>query len=224
VSGTARITELAVELGSGPRWAMVRTHFGIGAFGVNAYVADEPGIAVIGEHDELGKLAAQHEELYFVADGHAKFTVDGDEIDAPAGTFVFVRDPAAKRGAVATEAGTTVVIAGGKPGEAFAPSAWERSAPAFVHFGARDYDKAIAEFERLRAETPDDAGVLYNLACAESLGGKKTDAVEHLSHAVEIDPDFRRLAEKDSDFDSIRAEPEFLSLVAGEPGTGSSRA
>jgi tetratricopeptide (TPR) repeat protein len=224
VSGTARITELAVELGSGPRWAMVRTHFGIGAFGVNAYVADEAGVAVIGEHDELGKMAAQHEELYFVADGHAKFTVDGDEIDAPAGTFVFVRDPAAKRGAVATEAGTTVVIAGGKPGEAFAPSAWERSAPALVHFAARDYDKAIAELERLRAEAPDDAGVLYNLACAESMGGKKADAVEHLSQAVELDPDFRRLAEKDSDFDSIRAEPEFLSVVAGEPGTGSFRA
>jgi tetratricopeptide (TPR) repeat protein len=224
VSGTARITDLAVQLGSGPRWAMVRTHFGIGAFGVNAYVADEPGVAVIGEHDELGNLAGQHEELYFVASGHAKFTVDGDEIDAPAGTFVFVRDPTAKRGAIATEAGTAVVIAGGKPGEAFTPSAWERSAPALNYLATQDYDKAIEEFERLRAEAPDDAGLLYNLACAESLAGRTADAVEHLSGAVELDPDFRRLAEKDSDFDPIRAEPEFASVVAGEPETSSSGA
>ena len=222
MSGTARITEIAVELGSGPRWAMVRTHFGIGAFGVNAYVADEPGIAVIGEHDELGKLAAQHEELYFVADGHAKFTVDGDEIDAPAGTFVFVRDPAAKRGAVATEAGTTVVIVGAKPGEAFTPSGWERSAPALTYFATHEYDKAIEEFGRLRAETPDDAGLLYNLACAESLAGRTADSLEHLRRAVELDPDFRKLAEKDSDFDAVRAEPEFASAIAREANAGGS--
>jgi tetratricopeptide (TPR) repeat protein len=223
VSGTARITDLAVDLGSGPRWAMTRTHFGIEAFGVNAYVADEPGVAVIGEHDELGASAGRHEELYFVADGHATFTVDGDEIDAPAGTFVFVRDPAAKRGAIATEPGTAVVIVGGKVGEAFSPSAWERSAPALVHFAARDYDRAIEELERLRAETPDDAGVLYNLACAESLGGRTAEAVEHLGRAFELEPDYRRLAEKDSDFDAIRAEPAFASAVAGKPDTGSLR-
>jgi len=224
VSGTAKITDLAIQISSGPRWAMVRTHFGIGAFGVNAYVADEPGVAVIGEHDELGNSAGQHEELYFVASGHATFTVDGDEIDAPAGTFVFVRDPAAKRGAIAKEAGTAVVIAGGKPGEAFTPSAWERSAPALNYFATRDYDKAIEEFERLRAEAPDDPGLLYNLACAESLAGRAADAVEHLSRALELDPDFRRLAEKDSDFDPIRAKPEFASAVAGESDTGSSGA
>ena len=224
MSGTAAIDELAIQLGSGPRWAMVRAHFGIEAFGVNAYVADEPGVAVIGEHDELGASSGQHEELYFVASGHATFTIDGEEIDAAAGTFVFVRDPAAKRGAIATEAGTTVVIAGGKPGEAFTPSAWERSAPALNYFATQDYDKAIEEFERLRAEAPDDPGLLYNLACAESLSGRTADAVGHLSRAVELDPDFRLLAEKDSDFDSIRAEPEFASVVAGEPDTDGSGA
>jgi tetratricopeptide (TPR) repeat protein len=224
VSGTAKITDLAVQVSSGPRWAMVRTHFGIGAFGVNAYVADEAGVAVIGEHDELGNSGTLHEELYFVASGHATFTVNGDEIDAPAGTFVFVRDPAAKRGAIATEAGTAVVIAGGRPGEAFTPSAWERSAPALHYFATQDYDKAIEEFERLRADAPDDPGLLYNLACAESLGGRTADAVEHLSRAVELDRDFRQLAEKDSDFDPIRTKPEFASAVAGEPDTRSSGA
>lgn len=222
MSGTVRLSDLALQIGNGPRWAMVRTHFGIQAFGINAYVADEAGGEVIGEHDELGKRAGRHEELYFVADGHATFTVNGDEIDAPAGTFVFVRDPAAKRAAIAKEAGTAVLIAGGKPGEAFTPSPWERNAPALAHFGTGDYGKAVEEFERLHAETPGDAAVLYNLACAESLSGKRQEALGHLKRSIELDPDFRELAEKDSDFDAIRDDPDFASAVAGQPDAAGS--
>jgi tetratricopeptide (TPR) repeat protein len=222
MSGTARLSDLALQIGNGPRWAMVRTHFGIQAFGINAYVANEAGETVIGEHDELGKRAGRHEELYFVADGHATFTVNGDEIDAPAGTFVFVRDPAAKRSAIAKEVGTAVLIAGGKPGEAFTPSPWERNAPALAHWGTGDYEKAVEAFERLLAETPDDAAVLYNLACAESLTGKRRDALDHLKRSVELDPDFRELAEKDSDFDAIRDDEQFVSAVAGQPDSGGS--
>ena len=217
MSGTARLSDLATQIGQGPRWAMVRTHFGISAFGVNAYVADEAGGTLISEHDEVGKQAGRHEELYFVGSGHATFTVDGDEIDAPAGTFVFVRDPGVKRKAVAREDGTAVVIAGGRPGEAFTPSPWERNAPALYHFGTREYDKAIEILEGLREETPDDGGVLYNLACAESLSGKREQAIDHLRHAIEVDHTFRELAEKDSDFDPIRDDPGFASAIAGKP-------
>jgi tetratricopeptide (TPR) repeat protein len=222
VSGTANISDLALQIGTGARSAMVRTHFGIAAFGVNAYVADEAGQRLVGEHDEMGTSAGQHEELYFVGSGHATFTVNGDEIDAPAGTFVFVRDPAAKRSAVSKEHGTIVVVAGGKPGEAFTPSPWERSAPALTHFATREYDKAIEALESLLAEIPDDAAVLYNLACAESLTGRRDQALEHLQRAIELDSDFRDNAEKDPDFDAIRDDPEFASAVARKAGAGSS--
>jgi tetratricopeptide (TPR) repeat protein len=221
VSGTARIDDLALQIGSGAKTAFVRTHFGISAFGVNAFVADEPG-KLVGEHDELGKQAGNHEELYFVNAGHAVFTVNGDEVDAPAGTFVFVRDPAAKRSAVGKEGGTTVVVAGGKPGEAFTPSPWERNAPALAHFGTGEYDKAVEALEQLLAETPEDAGVLYNLACAESLTGERQEALSHLKRATELDPDFRAMAKKDSDFDAIRDDPEFSSAVAGQPNAAGS--
>ena len=157
MSGSAHLSDLALQIGTS-RWAMVRTHFGIQSFGINAYIADEAGGRLVGEHDELGTGAGEHEELYFIANGHATFTVNGDEIDAPSGTFVFVRDPAAKRSAVAKEAGTTVVIVGGKPGKAFTPSPWERNAPALAHFGTKEYDKAAEAFEELLEETPDDAG------------------------------------------------------------------
>ncbi len=223
MSGSAHLSDLTLQIGSS-RWAMVRTHFGIQAFGVNAYVVDEAGGRLVGEHDELGTQAGGHEELYFVANGHATFTVDGDEIDAPAGTFVFVRDPAAKRSAIAKEAGTAVVIVGGKPGVAFTPSRWERNAPALAYFGSKEYDKAIEVFEQLLVETPDDSGVLYNLACAESLAGRKQEALGHLKGAVQLDPDFRELAGKDTDLDPIREEPEFASAIAGKPDAGASSA
>ena len=222
MSGSAHVSELAVQLGSGQRWAMIRTHFGIQSFGVNAYMADEPGMTIVGEDDELGEGSGGHEELYFVSSGRATFTVNGDEIDAPVGTFVFVRDLAAKRMAVAEEAGTTIVIAGGKPGEAFTPSTWERNAPALTHFATGEYDKAIEEFERLLAETPDDPRVLYNYGCALSLSGKTKDAIANLKRALELDPDFAELAAKDSDFDPIRNDPEFPSPVAGKADSGSS--
>src|SRR5204862_5647129 len=100
---------------------------GIRAFGTNAYTASEPGVDVVEPHDEAPDQGESpddaHEELYFVARGHAKFTIDGEEIDAPAGTYLFVPDPRSHRQAVAAEAGTTVLSFGAPP--TFEPSAWE---------------------------------------------------------------------------------------------------
>jgi hypothetical protein len=54
---------------------------------------------------------------------------------------------------------------------------------------------------------------LYNLACAESLGGHPDDAVRHLGMAIERWDGARELARNDSDFDPIREEPGFEELV-----------
>ena len=103
-------------------WKPVRHHLGVEAFGVNAWVARAEGDRVIEEHEE----DSGHQELYFVARGHATFTIGGRSVDAPAGTFVFVRDPGLRRSAVADAAGTTVVALGGWAGRAFEVSDWER--------------------------------------------------------------------------------------------------
>jgi hypothetical protein len=116
-----------------PDWHPLRMHFGIRSFGANAYTAREAGGRLTEPHSETKDSGTRHEELFFVATGHATFTVDGDEVDAPAGTFVYVRDPGVVRSAVAREAGTTVVGLGGTPGEAFEISPWERK-----------YDRAAA--------------------------------------------------------------------------------
>jgi hypothetical protein len=126
---SAHISEIAPYRPSEPgeaEWKAVRRHFGIGAFGTTAYVARAPGEYVVPEHTEVEESGTRHEELFFVATGHAAFRVDGDEIDAPAGTFVFVRDPAIPRAAVAHEAGTTVLAVGGEPGAPYSVSPWER--------------------------------------------------------------------------------------------------
>jgi hypothetical protein len=107
-----------------PPWKPVRHRLGIEAFGVNAFLGVDAGAEVIEEHDELGDDGGQ-EELYFVASGRATFTVDGDRVDAPAGTFVALRDPALKRVAVAEEPGTVVLAVGGVRGRGFTPSGWE---------------------------------------------------------------------------------------------------
>jgi quercetin dioxygenase-like cupin family protein len=107
----------------------VRRHLGIEAFGANARVAREAGEVLVMAHDERANGpfgTAGHEELYVVLRGRATFTVDGREVDAPAGTLVFVRDPGLERSAVAVEPDTAVLAVGGAPGVAYRVAAWEQ--------------------------------------------------------------------------------------------------
>jgi len=101
-------------------WRPVRHHLGVSAFGTNAYVAPAAGDLVIEPHDE-----DEFEELYVVVSGAARFTVDGEDIDAPAGTLVFVTPPS-ERVAYATAPDTIVFVAGAVPGRAFEVSGWEK--------------------------------------------------------------------------------------------------
>jgi tetratricopeptide (TPR) repeat protein len=187
-------------------WAPIRRHFDIQAFGVNAWRGAEAGASVVGEHDEstLG-----HEELYVVIEGRATFTVDGETIDAPTGTAVFVRDPATKRAAVAEEPGTTILTVGAKPGEAFTPSVWEENAEIVPLFEQEEYAEAKRRLLDAIERRGEAAGLLYNLACAESRLGEPEPAVAHLRQAVELDPRFAEYAQNDPDLEAIRGDAGF---------------
>ncbi len=114
---------------TGAEWLPVRHALGVSAFGINAWRAPRAGVQVIERHDEATEGEAQaHQEAYLVLEGAARFTVDGTDLDAPAGTFVFVEDPALERAAVATEDGTVVLSLGAEPGVAFGVSEWEQRA------------------------------------------------------------------------------------------------
>jgi tetratricopeptide (TPR) repeat protein len=187
-------------------WTPIRGHFGIEAFGVNSWTADSAGDVVVNEHEEAN---SGQEELYVVIEGRATFTLDGEEIDAPAGTIVFVNEPGTQRKAVAAEPSTTVLAVGAKPGEAYRPVGWEWSSEAFPFFASGEPERAYELLSAANEEHPDAASVLYNLACAEALIGKGDEALEHVRRAIELYPDFAKYAREDSDFDSIRDRPEF---------------
>ena len=211
----ARLDEIGGYAGEGqPAWHPIRAHFGIAAFGINSWVATAAGQSLIGEHDELGPSAGGHEELYVVTAGRATFTVDGEAIDAPAGTLVFVANPESRRGAVAEEEGTTVIVVGAKPGERFEVSPWERVAEALRFWTTEEWDKAIAILSAQAAEHPESGGPLYNLACAEARDGRREDTLAHLALAVELEPRFRELAQADADFESIRDDSRFPQATA----------
>ena len=116
----AHIDEIASK--QWPHWIPVRHHFSIETFGVNAYRRDA-GEGVVPEHDETDDGTP---ELYYVASGHATFTVAGEEVDAPAGTCVWVSDAGARRSAEAKVDDTLVLAIGAAaPGEAFKPDGWD---------------------------------------------------------------------------------------------------
>jgi tetratricopeptide (TPR) repeat protein len=207
VTRVARIDDLPL-INEGHAWRAVRQPLGINAFGVNAFTADED-TEVIEDHDETGGNAAGHEELYVVVRGHARFTVDGEDIDAPAGTLVFVDDPASRRGAHATADGTIVLVVGGRAGEVYAPSPWEVSSYAAYLATHGEPERALALAREVVEAHPDNPAAFYNAACTESLAGERDAALEHLARAVELEPKAVEWAAGDSDLDAIRDDPRF---------------
>jgi tetratricopeptide (TPR) repeat protein len=208
---SAHLTEIEALPGPGTlMWRPVRRRFDVRAFGVNAYTATDAGQDVVEDHTEASN---QHEELYAVVAGHATFTVAGEEIDAPTGTLVFIRDPEVRRAAQAVEPDTTVLAIGAKPGEAYLPSAWEFWFAAEPHRRAGEYDKAVATLADGLAEHPEHPALLYNLACAESLAGDTRSALSHLERAIALDASFAEYARTDEDFARIRDDAHFAELV-----------
>ena len=196
---------------TGLEWRPIRRQFGLRAFGMNAYSSSRVGGEVVEEHHEeyLG-----HEEVYVVVRGHATFHLDGEDVDARAGTVVVLRDPSVRRGATAVDADTIVLAVGGKPGEAFTPSAWESYFSAAPLAREGRYDDAVALMLADADAYPDHPGFLYNLACYEALANSREDALTHLARAVELNPRFVEFAAKDSDFESLRDDPRFDEVLA----------
>ena len=188
----------------------VRHHFGITSFGVNAWTAPEVGDRIINEHDESDPDS--DEELYLVVRGRAMFELDGDRVAAPTGTLIFA-PPGVKRTAFAEEPETTVIALGGTPGKAYEPDGWELWAPLNPLYQSGRYEEAADRGRELIDAHPEYLNLVYNVACCESLAGRKDDAIEHLRLAIDRNERVRELAAEDSDLDAIRDEPAFKELV-----------
>ena len=184
----------------------VREHLGIHAFGINAYKPSEEG-TLIGEHDEAG---SGQEELDIVLDGKATFEIDGETVDAPAGTFVYVRPEARRK---ATGDGTVLAL-GATPGEAYQAidwgEAWSFHNDSMRAYSEQRYGDALAAVRAGLEKTPDHPGLHYNYACFATLAGDTSDETfDHLRRSVELLPRFRDDAPRDDDFAAIRDDPRF---------------
>ena len=184
----------------------VREHFGISAFGVNAFTPNEEG-TLINDHDEAG---SGQEELYVVLDGSATFEVDGETFEALAGTFVAVR-PESRRKATGTG---TVLALGGKPGEAYQALDWGEAWPfheeSLTAYREQRYADAVDAVRRGLEHSPDQPGLNFNYACFSSLAGEIDDRTfNHLRRSVELFPPFREQARTDVDLTAVRDDPRF---------------
>jgi quercetin dioxygenase-like cupin family protein len=195
-------------------WRPVRRRFGITAFGTNAYTA-RAGQRVVEEHAERDN----HQEMYVVIRGRATFTLDDEEVDAPAGTIVYVQ-PNTRRGAIAAEDDTAVLAVGAKPGVVFEPSLWEEVFAANAYAEKGDVEKGRKMMRDLVDEHPDAWQGFFNAACLEARLGDKEQALDYLERAAELEPEkVREFAPQDSDFDSVRDDPRY-SAIAGQPDSG----
>jgi tetratricopeptide (TPR) repeat protein len=74
-------------------------------------------------------------------------------------------------------------------------------------------DLAIEALEEALVAEPHDALIHYNLACYWALVGKKRQALAYLSKSLDMNDQYRALVASESDFDSLRTDPAFQSLV-----------
>jgi quercetin dioxygenase-like cupin family protein len=184
----------------------VRRRVGISSFGVQVFRAPS-GVDVIREHDETMLGEAGQEELYVVLDGTATFEIDGEAVEAPAGSLVRV-EPTAKRKATAKEEDTTILVVGGTPGKAYEPAP-DEAGEAFTAYNAGDYETALAKQLIVLEKRPNDAVAQFNAGCFAARAGRADVALEHLRRAVEI----KELMATDEDLDSVRDDERFAELT-----------
>ena len=195
---------------AGCHYRPIRQHLGITAFGVTAWAARAAGDTVINEHDEDDPTADQ--ELFLVLRGHAVFELDGDQVDAPAGTLVFA-PPHTKRTASAKQPGTTIIAVEGTAGRGYQARGWELWAPLAPLYQAGRYAEVADRLGAVVAANPQYPMLFFNLACCESRCGRTSDALDHLRHAIAMSEEFRASAKTDADLDPIRDHPEFQQLI-----------
>jgi hypothetical protein len=172
-------------------WRPVRSALSGRIVGMGAFTADREGEEVVEAHRE-SEGGMGHEEIYVVLRGRATFTLDGTELDAPAGTFVRV-EAHVHRHAVAAEADTAVLALGGPPTYEPSSSEWiERARP---HIRS-DPERARAIVDDLRAERPDSpvlpiADALLAVGAGDERGGAAAlSRVEpRYREALRADPD-----------------------------------
>jgi len=91
--------------------------------------------------------------------------------------------------------------------------AWARLSEAAKWRQKGNLHKAVEVLEQALQRYPNQAVLLYDLACYLALMGRKEEALAKLERALQLDPSLKALAKKDDDFQSLRGDPYFEKLV-----------
>ena len=75
--------------------------------------------------------------------------------------------------------------------------------------------QAIDALERAARENAGEPLLHYNLACYWTLAGNVAKAIEELTLALDMNPGLRSLVALESDFDTLRGNPDFKRLTLG---------
>jgi adenylate cyclase len=75
-------------------------------------------------------------------------------------------------------------------------------------------EKGLGWGDRALALDPDDAGVLYNVACLNAVGGSAEQALDHLERAVQNGFGHREWIEHDPDLEPLRSHPRYQALLS----------
>src|SRR4051812_34628809 len=176
--------------------------------GINGWIGD-PGEGLVPEHAE----DSDNEELYVVVKGHAAFTIDGEDVDAPAGTLLHL-SPGELRVAVSKEPGTIVVAIGATIGKPYEPQGWTSFVVADHYRREGRLDEGRAAIREMMDLHPGAWGAPYNAACFEALAGNTDEAFALLQQATQIDTQaVRGFAPNDADLDSLHDDPRWKKVT-----------
>jgi serine/threonine protein kinase/Flp pilus assembly protein TadD len=91
------------------------------------------------------------------------------------------------------------------------PRAFYLGAIAWCRLG--QVERGLEWGDRALAIDPEDAGVLYNVACLNAIGGRPARALDLLEHGVERGFGHKEWIEHDPDLESLHGEPRYQALL-----------
>ncbi|MCA2937981.1 MAG: tetratricopeptide repeat protein [Microcystis sp. M113S1] len=90
--------------------------------------------------------------------------------------------------------------------------AWYNRGNALDNLGR--YEEAIASYDQALEINSNDANTYYNKACCYGLQNNVELAIENLQRAINLDVEYQDMAKTDQDFEQIRGDERFQSLLS----------
>jgi tetratricopeptide (TPR) repeat protein len=92
----------------------------------------------------------------------------------------------------------------------------ERYDYAISQLNSGNYEDAREHLEAILVEKEEADYAHYGVAVLNSMTGQAEDCLQHLSRAIELNPQNRILARRDSDFSDMADDPRFTELLYPE--------